>query len=358
MSVQVSYKKQFLLGFIIIILLLTTLEVVLRVYDFSFPSCNVFHSEVSQDLDADLRRSICHDSSKLIWNDVPLRLIPSQHHTTININSDGFRGEELDHITDYRIFVIGGSSTFGSGSSSDSKTIPAFLQKKIDTDFAEYNIQVINAGIPKAFSSSEIDLIQDVILSYSPNLLIIYDGWNDITHNYEDFYSNEEKPTDQIIRQINRSDYQTPKILLQHYFNYKHTTGIMEFDSSNIEEKALVWKERLEGACQSAKQDNYKMIVMLQPLLGSGNKSLTIEEEKSFNHYDSGTVNVFYELFANKLNELDKSCDLVVDLRNAIDSYEQTVYFDSGHMGDFGNEIVGNEMYKNIFPIIHEDLES
>ena len=24
----------------------------------------------------------------------------------------------------------------------------------------------------------------------------------------------------------------------------------------------------------------------------------------------------------------------------------------------FGNEIVGNEMYKNIFPIIHEDLES
>ena len=131
MSVQVSYKKQFLLGFIIIILLLTTLEVVLRVYDFSFPSCNVFHSEVSQDLDADLRRSICHDSSKLIWNDVPLRLIPSQHHTTININSDGFRGEELDHITDYRIFVIGGSSTFGSGSSSDSKTIPAFLQKKL-----------------------------------------------------------------------------------------------------------------------------------------------------------------------------------------------------------------------------------
>lgn len=100
------------------------------------------------------------------------------------------------------------------------------------------------------------------------------------------------------------------------------------------------------------------MAIILQPVLGSGNKSLTNEEKQSFTHFDSGTMNNFYELYANKLSELEKSCDLVLDLRNITDPYEQTIYFDSGHMGDFGNEIVGNEIYEKIFSIIQEDLKS
>ena len=50
--------------------------------------------------------------------------------------------EKLDADGIQVLFVIGGSSMFGSGSSSDSKTIPAFLQKKIDTVHKTNNIIV------------------------------------------------------------------------------------------------------------------------------------------------------------------------------------------------------------------------
>ena len=54
---------------------------------------------------------------------------PNQSLTTININSLGFRGSDFEIIKDpntYRIFMVGGSTTFGTGSTSDNKTIPSF----------------------------------------------------------------------------------------------------------------------------------------------------------------------------------------------------------------------------------------
>ena len=78
---------------------------------------------------------------------------PDQYFSTININSHGFRGSEfnLEKPDDvYRIFVVGGSSIFGSGATSDEKTIPGFLQNEFNEIKLSKRIQVINAGIGSA----------------------------------------------------------------------------------------------------------------------------------------------------------------------------------------------------------------
>ena len=358
MSVQIGYRKQILLGVVLMLLLLGVTEIILRIYDYYFPSCNFYHSEAFQNLDDDLKKTICNDHSKLVWENSPLRLLPSQNFKTININSDGFRGNEIQKNPDYRIFMIGGSTTFGVGSSSDSKTIPAYLQNIINMNNNDgLNIEVINAGIPKASSITEIELIQNKILAYQPDLLIIYDGINDLGYGLKYSVSNGEPLSDSIIREISRGSYYTPKILLTHYFNYKHNTvDVIPFNSSDINEKTLLWKERWEKVCQ--KDTNFKTIIILQPFVDTKFKPLTEEEMKYYKHYDSESKSDYYQLYANKLDELKDSCDLTIDLRDAFASYSTTIYFDSVHVSDFGNEVVANQISEKIIPIILQDIKS
>ena len=163
MSVQVSYKKQIAFFIILGIIFLAVVEITIRIYDYNFPNCRFLESEVFGDIDHDLRLDICRDNSGVKWETDPLHLVPNQNFKTINVNSDGFRGNELQIKPDYRIFVIGGSTTFGVGATSDFSTIPYLLQVKINEKFPNHKIEVINAGTPQAYSFTESRLIKEKI---------------------------------------------------------------------------------------------------------------------------------------------------------------------------------------------------
>ena len=354
MSVQISYKKQALFGFILILCLLLVTEISMRVYDYYFPNCQFIESEVYDEISFELKREICFDNEKLVWDRNPLFLIPNQHFSTININSEGFRGNELQLSPDYRIFVIGGSTTFGVASTSDSTSIPAFLQQKISSDFQEYNIEVINAGIPKAYSFTEKNMIKEKLLNFNPDLLIVYDGWNDLEIEYENYEKSVDTNfNDQLIREIKRLDFATPNVLIKWYFNYKHDVNdVISFDSSKINEKASLWKNSWEEICMLEEKYDFQTAIILQPLLGTGNKLLTLEEQKLQFHYDSENRNQYYDLYANMLSDLKPACSLTLDLRDTFDDNLESIYFDSGHVGDNGNKIIAERIYKEILPLL------
>lgn len=361
MSVQISYKKQALFFVLLILIFLAAIEIIFRVYDYYYPNCRFLDSEVYDNVDFEIKRQICHDHGKVIWNNDPLYLIPNQHFNTININSDGFRGEELQNNADYRIFVIGGSTTFGAGASSDSHTISGFLQKKLSSQFPQHNIEVINAGISNAYSFSEANLIKNKILSHDPDLLIIYDGWNDLDRVYENYYdtATDVKLLDQIIRFIKRSEYVTPQVLLKLYFNFHHdNVAVASFDSSNMEQKVSLWTETWTDICNLQNEYGFKTIIMLQPILGTGNKPLSSEEQQHFVHFDNESQIYYYQKYADVLPQLQSACTATHDLRNIFDNYSETIYYDSGHVGDFGNEIIADTMYEKIIDVIQSDLTS
>ena len=45
------------------------------------------------------------------------------------------------------------------------------MQKKISAKLLEHNIEIINAGTPKAYSFTESNLIKNKLLEYDPDLL-------------------------------------------------------------------------------------------------------------------------------------------------------------------------------------------
>ena len=225
-----------------------------------------------------------------------------------NLNSNGFRGSEFSEIKPsdtYRIFMVGGSTMFGSGESSDETTIPGILQKIFDSNSSVQKIEVINAGMSGGNSNTELHLIYEKLISFSPDLVIVYDGWNDL-----------------------RADY------------------AVEFVKAD-------WKDM----CEIGKQNNFDIIIALQPIAGFGDKKLTQQEiVNSFtgeDHYGYQLIAAksTYDYMGRELLSLQDNCN-VVELRGVFDNIDGPIYWDQGHVSDTGNLILAEKFHEIVNEII------
>jgi len=77
----------------------------------------------------------------------------------------------------FRILCVGGSSTWGKGV-EDNETWPFLLEKKLIENGID--AQVINAGLPGYSSFQILILLREYLLSYDPDVVLMYAGFNDM----------------------------------------------------------------------------------------------------------------------------------------------------------------------------------
>lgn len=97
------------------------------------------------------------------------------------INNLGFRGKDFDPVKPagtFRILCLGESSTFGY-KDRDAYTYPAILQRLLDERDPDMKIEVINCGIPHANSDNILAMFRHELVSYDPDLVTYYAGYND-----------------------------------------------------------------------------------------------------------------------------------------------------------------------------------
>jgi len=311
MSVQVSYKKQTTLGIILIVILLLCIEAIANVWWSTQIHCEFEHNEIFQNIDEEKKRQLCLDfySIKTLGDEI----IPDQNTNSITINTLGFRGAEFSEIKPsdtYRIFIVGGSTVFGAGATSDETTIPGYLQQLLNEKNFEFDIEVINSGIQGADSNTELNLIEQKLIRFSPDLIIIYDGWNDLRANNTPVDVNENWNT----------------------------------------------------ICKFSKKNNFDAIITLQPIAGFADKILTkqeLEYAQGGTDYNNnpliGSLSV-YQDYAKNLSEIT-ICTKTFDIRNVFDTEPEPIYWDQGHVSDKGNFIVANSLSNTISSIISENHE-
>jgi lysophospholipase L1-like esterase len=309
MSVQVSYKKQTMLGIIGITILLLVIEVIANVWWVTQINCEFEQNEIFENFDEVEKRQLCQDfyNLKTSGNEI----IPNQSTSSITINTLGFRGDEfftVKPLDTYRIFMVGGSTMFGAGATSDETTIPGYLQHLLSEKDFEFDIEVINSGIQGADSNTELNLIEQKLVTLSPDLMIIYDGWNDLRAN------------------------NTPKVV----------------------------KENWEKICEFGKANGFDVIITLQPIAGFGNKVLTNQELKYAQTGEDYTNNLLiesssiYQNYAKNLSEIT-ACTKTFDIRNAFDTETGPIYWDQGHVSDKGNSIIAKSLSSTVFSIISKN---
>ena len=357
MSVIVSYKKQVAFGFMLILIILFGLEGLVRGYDFVSPICSIDRDGPYQDYP--LRKQICSDMFRVNSYCDPETgfcnvLKPDQHLDTITINDLGFRGDEFEvqkPDNTIRIFVVGGSTVLDLRS-PDDKTLTVSLQQNYQSLDISKNIEVINAGNNSFESTQELALIENKILKYSPDMLIIYDGINDVYHpfNWSQDLNISKNQKETVIYPLKNFHakyfpfYKTVDFFYSFSSNMKNPFANHEFDDSKMEEKVQRWKQNLINICKLGEDNNFKTIVVLQPLLGTGNRELPTLEKEIFTYYDHDKIVPAYEMFAEQLGSIKNECE-VLDFRNVFDNVTDNIYFDGQHVSFEANSIIASELF-------------
>ena len=242
---------------------------------------------------------------------------------SVHLNSHGFRGQEITKEkpdNTYRIFTVGGSTTHGLPLVTDNETWSYYLQKKFDEKDFGFDIEVINAGMAAATSKTEVQLVKDKLIDFSPDLIVVFDGINDAA-----WVANPNHP---------------------------------DWEPQN----EIAWKDRWIEICNVGKKNGFDTIVTLQPFYKSGFQVLT---ESDYNLYREISVIAkdgfvgrmdTYPSYLNQLPELNKNCTKAVDMSRIFDKIPVNLFVvnDSGHVGSVGNKIIAENFYQIILPIVGE----
>lgn len=382
MSVQVSYKKQILVYVIISIILLVFTEIFIRYLDSFEPKCEFIKSEIFSNFNESIKNQLCSEYNSLeLEYTLPIGINkPNQYGTFVNINSDGLRGDEIQENNTYRIIFLGGSTTFGIVSTSDETTIPALVEKKL---FEKKIVtEVINAGINGASSIDEFYFLENKLLKFNPDMVVMYDGWNDVNSynflknniEFEEYKNNSFYENNQYVNLSFTNNL--GKILLQFLIDIDYKTGIgliiffrdfanisnynqneylIENNMSdlNLIEKNL--KNNWSKVCNLGNNYSFITINFIQPGIDTGIRTHSNEEKIFLSQTNEiNKINNLKEL--NIKNLQSKNCKFVFDLRNTFDQInDKTIFFDSIHVSDYGNEIISEKIKDILIPIIQNN---
>lgn len=320
MSVQVSYKKQFVFFILLIVIFLIVVEVLVNIWLHFFYTCAFESSKIFENVDYETKKNLCLDNVYLSQTYDRLEKVEaasgmeSFDRELVFINSEGFRSPEFTKNkpdNTLRIFTVGGSTTFGVAV-LDNQTYPAYLQSYYDESNLDINIEVINTGWGRLWSFHETNLIKERLLAFDPDLFIVFDGWNELVRQ-------------NLLDEPNASP--------------------------------ILWKERWLEICELGNQLGFDTLITLQPHVGSGKKILTIQEYEYKIRYENHKVLQGYPLYVEQLEELERECSSTADLRGIFDNTQDPIFYDEIHAGPKGNQIIAKNFFHLSLPIIKEKME-
>jgi len=104
--------------------------------------------------------------------------VPNQRGQKYRTNELGLRGSEIAlEPTRPRAIVVGGSAAFGLRV-PELSTFAARLEARLA------GVEVLNAGVSGYLSAQELALVVTRLLDLGPDVLVVFDGWNDVYDPY------------------------------------------------------------------------------------------------------------------------------------------------------------------------------
>ena len=293
-------------------------------------SCEFEHIPVLNNLNPQQKIDVCK-SAQIDYLSERLDCSPCQHE--IKYNSYGFRGPEISKEkpdNTIRVFLVGGSTLANTEYADEFFTIKGQMQQKIDELNLDVEVEIINAAIANAKSWHELQLAEDMLYDFNPDIIIHYTGWNDITAQVRDY---EWVSVDK--------DQAAPEVWTQR----------------TKEINANSWFENFRDACETREKMGIKTIVALNPFVGTGKRIMTDQELDFFVVFGNGRNLDLYPAYVQKVEELNKHCFASANLSEIFDNLAEPIYRDGGHALKKGMKVVADHLLYLALPAISSDID-
>ena len=299
------------------------------------------------------------------WKLVPLgvRLFVPHKNKVINSNSFGFRTHEFDFSNKKVIIILGGSAAWGLGASSDERTFPFLLEKKIKEENNQYI--VINLSMMAATSQQELLYLIFWGLKLNPEIVISFSGFNDLVlpNKFFDEKNNLFILPDILKYKKNYENIFSTEIstIKRFLFLFKKPSEVFNLRKDNLkinfENRSDVFLKSNQLISNFSKLYNFKLYTILQPN-GFNKKKTNLETEQLLFYLEKHGFKDEYNQAKNLANEKSlffyinkkkKSSELFFDYENLFDNELNTVFTDGiVHLNDFGHLKVSEKIYRDL----------
>lgn len=313
----------------------------------------------------------------------------------LNVNSDGFRGNEFtsEKKNDtFRILMFGSSALFGWPNSSDNETISFYLEDILNQNNNNFNFEVLNLSV-KSYNIMQ-DFINYLIVSQhvDHDMIVIFNGHNDFN---EGFFGNgvqysKINEKDGIYREyydaMRNKDHNlffnqgffylsykvklyviktTKKLFSNLTLLIKNLKSKNNFTSKNINKiefgknsinTKISYGKILDKWFNLIKSSNKNLIYIHQPNLFATNKkkafweSLWVNFGRNKNFYLNFPIKTYKENYnlqveySNKIASNNKINYIEMDKKISELNEEITIFFDHVHLTNEGNKFVASEI--------------
>lgn len=307
-------------------------------------------------------------------------LLPDFRGEFITTNGLGFRGpafapQKPDSAV--RIALLGGSAVFGQGV-YDNETIPYYLQSLYDTR-TDCQVEVINSGFSAITSTQESVILQHKLLTLEPDIVVVYDGFNEVyfatSANWDPVYSPAMQRGNDILRGENPTPWHKSiwdwlrghSVVLQIAHQVITQALGIQGNLTRAEQAQLtthpktidVYTRNLRLMALAAQLEDVKLIVVVQPVIAAGAKTLTPEEEQilAFRQgfaYFEPMMSQYGRLYPAAASVADAYGFPAFDYTGVFNSVSETLYLDEVHVRPAGNRIVAEQLFKDLSQTVRQ----
>lgn len=285
----------------------------------------------------------------------------------------------------FRVIVLGGSTVAGGGAESPADTLPARLAPVLAAAAGGRRpVEVINAGVSGYDAARELLYLLTELVAYQPDLVVVYDGGNELFLNDRLVATGDER---QVFRPIADSADR-----LEASYSVSGSAGLLmravgawvNFHVANGKSGlvaaadilrqlvaagtgqpsaapptarvhgniSLIYRNVHNTMVALSKIHGFRIAVFLQPLLGEGEKPLTEAERDILQKMPAHRVetrHILFRAFGAQIKDMQdehagEKGVCLGDLRNTFADVSERMYVDGGHLNGAGSRVVANEI--------------
>ena len=279
---------------------------------------------------------------------------------TVNYDQSGHRPTPGSQCGDgsLRVYTFGGSTMLGWGA-PDWGTIPAHLQRELDERFGDAVCVVNLAEDGFVSTQSVIALALELQSGNVPDVVVFYDGVNDVLAAYESGRPGTHVTLDKIASRFEEREH-----LLWRWYKSSRQYALLEkwliaplrtnrteraaIESELPQEVAATYLSNYRLVQALAESYGFQFYLFLQPHLGVGQKPLTTSERQMMDRFDSAWLAIARETYL-AIESFCGTTDHLKTLSDVFDDQREQIWIDeAGHVTPEGNKLLANAMMPDI----------